>query len=185
MNWVSIQGAVAVLLVIFALGMEPPTSEWIANLVYGGGQFLLMIVPFLTMRHHNGWALVWDLMTNSRVVESPKQVSRPLPEIEDSDTEREDTEEWMGPYTLVEKLTDDWLIARDPALRREVWLRKNLKGGLEECRRDLARPSRARWLQSVTIGGQSWEAFEAQSGMSLPDLVDRHGAPIGGCRNAR
>ncbi len=175
LNWVSCQGAVLVLLLIFALGLEPPMSPLIANLAYGSGQFFFLLIPFFTMRRFNAWALGWDLLTDSRVFEKPNEMSRVPVNVADSERENSQSTEWLGPYALIERLSDDWIVAHDPALRRNVWLRRSVGEPVDDKRRSLARPSRSRWQQAVCIDGETWDAFEAQGGMALPQLIERDG----------
>ena len=174
-NWVSCQGAIVVLLLINLFGIEPPSSFMMAGLMYLFGQVLLLLSPFLSMRRRNGWAVLWDLLSDSRVIEKPKQIARPRVFVEEGEPEVADAAEWMGPYAVLKKLTMDWIVGIDPTLRRSVWLRRNRSGSLDSRRRDIVRSSRSRWQQSMLFEGEAWDVFEAQSGVPLQDLLQRDG----------
>ncbi len=79
----------------------------------------------------------------------------------------------IGPYRVLERLgqdeSGDLLLAYDPKLRREVWIRE-LRPGAPELspeRRELRRPTRLRWLAGKRSAEQAWDAFEAPTGRPL------------------
>ena len=177
MNWLSGQGAVMAWILLMLGVLPPPETFAMSGMIYGFGQIAVLVVPFLTMRRDNGWAAMWDLGTRSRVMERARGLVRPswtddIPMLEDSDEG-----ERLGPYVVVERLTPDWVLAIDPALRRRVWLRRSAAGSLGSVRRDLARPGRIRWQQSVAAADGSWEVFEAPRGDSLASLVAKGESP--------
>lgn len=177
MNWASGQGAIIVSLLIMAGLLPVPDTFVMGGVVYGFGQIILLMVPFLTMRRDNGWAAMWDLGTRSRVIERARGLVRPPWPNKNAASEAGKEEERMGPYLVVERLTADWVMAIDPALRRRVWLRQSVAGSLDSARRDLARPGRVRWQQSVVTDEGKWEVFEAPIGVSLANLVAEGEAP--------
>ena len=179
LNWFSGQGAILVFLLMQGLGIEAPGSFAAAGALYASCQILLLLGPFVTMRRDNRWAVLWDLWTDSRVIEKPKGVSRPRVVVEAAGKEldRDQDAEWIGPYTVIEKLNSEWIVGIDPTLRRRVWLQRCQAGMLDLRRRELARPGRARWQQCVESVDTKWNVFEAQSGVSLPDLLARGMAP--------
>ena len=82
----------------------------------------------------------------------------------------------IGPYSVIEDIVPgQWVAAQDPRLRRCVWLQKREltnQTTTTGARRDVARPGRSRWLQSVETSEATWDVFEAQSGVPLPSLID-------------
>ena len=177
--WFSGQGAILVFLLMQLIGMDAPGSFAAAGALYASSQVLLLLGPFVTMRRDNRWAVVWDLMTDSQVIETPRGVSRPRVEVESASQEPEHKAEWIGPYAVIDRLTSGWIVGIDPTLRRRVWLLQSQSGMCDSRRRDLARPGRARWQQCVesTDTDTKWDVFDAQSGVSLPDLLARDRAP--------
>jgi eukaryotic-like serine/threonine-protein kinase len=176
-HWFSGQGAIVVFGLIQLFGMEAPDSFVAAGVMYLVGQIVLLLGPFLTMRRENGWTVVWDSMTDSRVIETPKGVARLPVGVEDSLEEPDHKAEWIGPYAVIERLSSDWIVGVDPTLRRRVWLLRCQSEILDSRRRELARPGRSRWQQCVETTDAKWDVFEAQTGVSLPVLLARETAP--------
>lgn len=85
----------------------------------------------------------------------------------------------IGPYSIIEEIVPgQWIAAQDPRLRRRVWLQKREPSDQSTttgARRDVARPGRSRWLQSVEASEATWDVFEAQTGVPLPSLIDDDG----------
>src|SRR5207245_1851023 len=70
---------------------------------------------------------------------------------------------------------ESMLLAEDAVLNRKVWLwlRPRSAASLSEARRQLARPTRLRWLDSGHLGDRQWDAFlAAPAGWTLPHLLD-------------
>lgn len=111
---------------------------------------LLSFLMFVTMRRRNGYATVWDLATRTRVVMNPQGAERPVVDREEQARTSSGEATKIGAFELAEEIVpNEWFAASDPALRRQVWLRRRTKAELTTARRDLARPGRHRWLQSV------------------------------------
>ena len=83
----------------------------------------------------------------------------------------------LGPYTVDGLLfqTEDarFLGARDPELKRAVWIRFSTsdRSRVGEARRLLRRDARLRWLQTGEHQGHRWDAFEAPRGVPLQAAV--------------
>ncbi len=126
----------------------------------------------LGARRENGFTTVWDRVTGTRVVVKPKGTQRPKIEPAlplEAPTEGIDS---LGPYQVIKELVpQNWIIARDPVLRRPVWLLRQDQGVLSLDRRNLARPGRLRWLQQVETDETTWNAFEATQGTPLSSLI--------------
>jgi uncharacterized RDD family membrane protein YckC len=133
----------------------------------------LAVLLTLTARRENGFATLWDLVTGSRVVVQPTGTERPRVEPAVSRDEPVDSAERVGPYEVMAYLlSGEWIAARDPVLRRQVWLLRGDPSGLPPVRRNLSRAGRLRWLQRVEHDGASWDAFEAPQGKSLSDVFE-------------
>lgn len=122
---------------------------------------------FLTMRRRNGFANLMDLASGTRVVLKPKAQPRPALTLEARLQASADAPAF-GPYRFVKAIVPaEWIAAFDPALRRDVWLQRAATGTITQARRNLARPGRPRWLQSVERDNETWDAFEAPPGVPL------------------
>ena len=127
------------------------------------------------MRRSNGWAAFWDLATATRVIDKATGLTRrPIEsggewKVPDKEAER------MGAYVIVERVTADWIIGVDPALRRSVWLRRG--GAMGGSRREVTRPGRLRWQESIEVDGVHWDVLEAPRGIALSQLLRRDSGP--------
>lgn len=79
----------------------------------------------------------------------------------------------LGPYQVTgEIISGNWIEAKDPVLRREVWLLRRTAGEPPATRRAIARQGRPRWLQSVETAEATWDAFEATPGVPYLSLIE-------------
>lgn len=147
-----------------------PHLRWLGVL---GGLFLI------TMRDGNGFATVWDLITGTRVVVKPVATERPAIEVAEEASPMSGETATIGPNSIIKEIVPgQWIAAQDPRLRRRVWLQKREPSDQSTttgARRDVARPGRSRWLQSVETSEATWDVFEAQAGVPLPSLIDDDG----------
>lgn len=137
-------------------------------------------LAFVTMRRRNGFATLWDLATGTRVVVKPEGAVRPSTATAAVMTPRASLPagESIGPYLIEEEVASGrWLAARDPDLRRTVWLRR-AKSDLSVGRRDVARPGRKRWLQCVETPDAKWDVFEALPGAPLTVRISEGGGRL-------
>ena len=151
-------------------------SEWTgthALLHIGISNVVPWIAVLLTLRarRENGFATVWDRITGTRVVVTPKGTVRGA--VEQTVTAVEEGQaQSIGPYRVTKALIPErWLVGSDPVLRRPVWLLRRTAAGPSSERRSLARQGRLRWLQKVEGGNATWDAFEATPGMPFSRLV--------------
>ena len=151
----------------------------------GRGRYLVEVISVLiaalaivTMRRRNGYATIWDLLTKTRVMVKPKGTTRPIIKVATPPEPIPTPTQIIGPYQIFgEVVPSRWLVGWDPALRRQVWLRRRLQD-LVDARRDAARAGRPRWLQSVSANDATWDVFEAPPGTPLPQLIrDDRGLP--------
>ena len=99
----------------------------------------------------------------------------------------------VGPFIVERRLRSDQpqiLLARDPVLRRRVWvqLHQPTEYRVSDARRQVARPTRMRWLAGGEIESENgeplrWEAFAAAAGIPLTRLAFDRRRP--GWRQAR
>ena len=156
-----------------------------------GPLFSLLVLPIVLWlaiaaigRQRNGYAWTHDLLTGTRVVtaDRPDQsedrwVRRECPGPPSSGTAVPASH--IGPYRVLKSLGpvggQELLLGSDDLLRRQVWIRVLADGQppVSAGRRDLARPERLRWLMGRRATGESWDAYEAPSGQSLPSLLTK------------
>lgn len=124
-------------------------------------------------RRANGFATIWDLASGTRVVVKAKGAMRPSIELAPQPEVPAEPAVHLGPFRILERLRcGRRIVATDPVLRRRVWLLRRDAFDPSPARRDLARPGRLRWLQTVETKGAAWEAFEAPDGLPLQTLVE-------------
>jgi hypothetical protein len=137
-----------------------------------------------TMRRRNGWRLLHDVLSGTRVVRPPEPTRHAIPVAPappDGLTRAEDLPDRVGPFAVRGALRGDdgarVLSGEDPVLGRSVilWLRRPADAPLVPARRECARPARLRWLAGGEQDGWRWDAFPAVPGQSLADLVAREG----------
>ena len=155
---------------------------WTYGVIYLLVSLTMLSMPAVTMRRHNGLAMAWDKITRTRVVMPAAGATR-IGEMMHSNALEggsgavpaenvlRPVRERLGPYHIRRTIRDpDWIEATDPALGRLIWLRKR-SGTLEDVRRDIARSTRLRWLQSVHTDDQTWDAMEAKPGLPLTEAT--------------
>ncbi|WP_265594251.1 protein kinase [Haloferula sp. BvORR071] len=147
-------------------GDGSPDFRWVDSL-----GFVFFIAMFLTMRRRNGYAALQDLISRTRVTTQSELMEEETGIPVDS-TPGPGTGERIGPFSVLAchgPLTEAW----DPSLKRMVWLLQSEAGTppLRARRRDLDRPARLRWLQSIERDGERWEAFECPAGQPLAVLA--------------
>ena len=171
---------------LLSLGWPP----WTYGLIYLGISLALLLLPTITMRRHNGLAMAWDKATRTRVVMPAAGAVRiqtwdrlpASPALMKTDS-LEAHPVLIGPFQQQRIILEGhWIEAVDPALGRTVWLRKR-SSSLSDARRDVARSTRLRWLQSVHTDSETWDALEAKPGVPLSALVDSDAADWRGMRH--
>jgi hypothetical protein len=152
---------------------------------------LLMSVPGAvliasTMRRHNGYRGLHELLSDTRTIRLPEQRPRfrmparaapPAPAAPPHGVPRQ-----VGSFLVRGVIRADdaevVLHGEDAGLRRPVWLWLRRGGeALPAARREVARGARPRWLAGGEQDGWRWEAFVASPGCPLAELVPR-GRPL-------
>jgi hypothetical protein len=162
------------------------------------GTFLGLALCFSTMRARNGYRGLHELLSGTRVVQLPplpapaSRKSVPAGDDQGSDPSLSSGIKLMpsptvvlprqiGPFAIRGALRWDGserlLLGEDASLERLVWvrLRPPAGGPLPEGRRELARPTRLRWLAQGEWDGWHWDAFVAPAGEPLAAWVARRG----------
>jgi uncharacterized RDD family membrane protein YckC len=134
-----------------------------------------------TMRSSNGFAALHDLASRTRVKATVPSRSS-VPDV----TSRlaapaEPSARSFAPYedarVVWATASESLLVARDPELRREVWVHSFQDGAraLPPSSLTRDRPGRLRWLQGSRAAGDTWDAYEAPSGIGLAEWVAAKG----------
>jgi hypothetical protein len=185
-------------LIFFAITALPWESLALYYSLTGGGlhwtifpaRVLVTMAMGVTMRASNGYAGVHDLLTRTRVVVLPSLhvrratgARRALGRDRGVAARPVGVLKSIGPYRVRGAIR--WeegrrvLAAEESSLGREVWivLRPKSSPAPEAPRRDLARPTRTRWLSGGEQAEGRWDAFMAPSGCPLADLAGAEGLP--------
>jgi hypothetical protein len=135
--------------------------------------FGLWLALFITMRRRNGWAAIHDLLTGTRVVAVSSLADDRACRIDVPAREFTPAGERIGAFTVTRR-AGPLIEAFDENLRRGVWIVpvEPSAGMLSQARRELARPTRLRWLQGSRDGGEGWDAFETPVGVPLTALLN-------------
>jgi hypothetical protein len=150
---------------------------WLA-LSASGMHIILSGLLFVTMRRHNGFATVHDLLTGTRVVRRTARELRRSDEV--TKGEGSDVAERLGPSS---RRLGSFDVGRqiaafeggavfegiDSVLKRPVWVIERAEGAAEVSRprRDVERIGRLHWLAGRRAPGEAWDAFEAPQGRPL------------------
>ncbi len=133
----------------------------------------LPVLLALKARRENGFATAWDRLSGTRVVLKPKGTPKPAILTATSIPAPARATGTLGPYRITGEIASGkWIVATDPVLHRQVWLRRRESTGPSAARRSVARPGRLRWLQKVEAAGSIWDAFDAPHGMSFARWLD-------------
>jgi eukaryotic-like serine/threonine-protein kinase len=161
------------------------TSEVVLFFVAAFACPWIPVLLALRARRENGFATAWDLASGTRVVVKPGSAERPPVEPTVRNGVAVESVPSFGPYRFVgEVALEEWIVAIDPVLRRQVWLLRRTSPELSPARENLARSGRLRWLQEVEARDETWDAFEASEGTPFSRLVlDGERVPWGTMRH--
>jgi uncharacterized RDD family membrane protein YckC len=156
----------------------------LVRLMAGGGLLLGLSLALGVMRARNGYRGLHEFASGTRVVRLPWPQRRRAswgPATPLAVTEPTGQPDRLGPYRtrgiLQSAAEETILLASDPALQRDVWiwLRRATEPPLSAARRDCTRATRQRWLGGGVKDGWRWDAFLAQTGCLLAQLVNTRG----------
>jgi hypothetical protein len=154
--------------------------------VMGLGTLLVELVCFAvlfsTIRRANGYAAIHDRVTGTRVVLRPKAIAA-RQKVRGATVQPRAIagDARLGPYVVAAELkakvpsvaTALTVDAYDDRLRRGVWMELLPLGTppLPAQRRDLSRPTRARWLSGRRTATECWDAYEAVDGQGFLQAI--------------
>ena len=145
-----------------------PSSKVVSGDPYAA---LLLLALFLTARRENRFAGMHELSSGTRVVVAPvdstTRKSRFVAQVPPNPIVGEELGPYIVPAPSLATLGSA-VVGFDPRLRRRVWIHFPTAGVpvVDGSRRDIARPTRPRWL-SGSRGSVSWDAYEFADGEPL------------------
>ncbi len=141
--------------------------------------FGLLALVFSTARKRNGFAGLHELLSKTRVVFKPAHRTRPRLTSRMETVPGAEAASKIGPYHLLATLGEaggaSFQLGYDSRLLRKVWIRQLPPGApvVAAELRNLARPTRLRWLNGKRSATEAWDAYEATPGRPFPDLLSR------------
>jgi uncharacterized RDD family membrane protein YckC len=159
------------------------TGMLLSVLAWGNLGGVLLVVS--TMRWRNGYRGPHDFLSGTAVLRGTGAVRGRRWKGPDRVTEGlawpADAPDQVGSFAVTGAVS--WrdgggvLVGEDmaPGRRALLWLRPAAEPALSPERRALNRPARLRWLADGHEGGVRWDAFAAEGGCPLPELVARSG----------
>ena len=169
--------AIRIPTLIILIGNQNPWSPWTTLLFIAvtTGAAAAPGLLGLFVKKRDDSQTIWDMLSGTRVVHSPRPELRPninakeFPLPEESAT----TKRHIGPYLIInETISQHPLLGYDPDLHRHVWLVPRDKVNITQKQKEVSRIGRLRWLQSVEQEGTHYEVFEAIPGKPLLQLLN-------------
>jgi hypothetical protein len=139
--------------------------------------FVLRVLLLSTVRRSNGWMMLHDWLTGTRVIR-PSLASQPRR----GEPQRKEApalsgrERRIGPYDVLGPVTASSavLLGWDASMHRVVWIVPGAgTAEISPARRDLARLTRLRWVAGRRAGSDAWDAYEAPFGEPLAERLTR------------
>ena len=155
---------------IYAASLNSKTSiTLLAMLVCRG-------VLLLTVRRSNGWRMLHDILTGTRVSRTRAATEQRRGEAYRTIAPAlSGNEPRVGPYAITGKVRADGTILSgwDAAMRRNVWIipRPDDAPEASTARRTLSRLTRLRWVGGRRVANDSWDAFEAPIGRPISERL--------------
>jgi serine/threonine protein kinase len=133
---------------------------------------------FITARRRNGWRLLHDVLTKTRVVVPQAMVAARRGEASRVVAPTlTGSERIIGPYAVIgaAPVGEGVLLGWDRGMQRAVWIVPCADDDAETSvsRRIFARLTRMRWVGGRRAPGDSWDAYEAPQGESLTSRLTR------------
>ena len=148
------------------------------------GQLLSFVLPLVTMRKRNGYRGLHEFLSGTRVVQLPEPISnRTLTRVsfKPPTCEPDGLPDRVGPFDICGAWRwgemEKTMVGEDSSLGRKVliWQRPATEPPLSPKRRELARPTRMRWVASGVESNTQWDAFLAPVGTPLPEAIGQLG----------
>ncbi|MEO7363032.1 MAG: RDD family protein, partial [Gemmatimonadaceae bacterium] len=142
--------------------------------------FLTMLVCrgvlLLSVRRSNGWRMLHDILTGTRVSRTRATTEQRRGEAHRAAVPTlSGNESRVGPYAITGNVTADGTILSgwDAAMHRTVWIIPRPADAPEATagRRILSRLTRLRWVGGRRAANDSWDAFEAPIGRPLGERL--------------
>ena len=140
--------------------------------------FGLRALLLVTVRRSNGWMMLQDLLSGTRVLRPQVEAAQRRGAAQHREAPvLNGTERRIGPYAVTGPAGpgSDVLAGWDASMQRAVWIVPRDAGTPEvtQARRDLARLTRLRWVAGRRSSGENWDAFEAPAGEALSSRAAR------------
>jgi uncharacterized RDD family membrane protein YckC len=131
-----------------------------------------------TVRRSNGWMMVHDWVTGTRVIRRLAGVQQRHGAAQRKDAPSlSGSERRIGPYAVLGPSHEGSavLLGWDESMHRSVWIVPQEPNAPEvsQARRDLARLTRLRWVAGRRSAGDCWDAYEAPLGEPLATRLQR------------
>lgn len=146
-------------------------------MLVGWAAYLIQALLYVTARQSNGYAAIYELLTNTRVIQSEATKAKNAASLTNEVFEATAGTEMVGPYYVLQDLgaTDrgKLVLGYDAKLLRRVWIHRSsgAKALINEADRNVTRTTRLRWLGGQTSERDSWDCFESLSGGLLSDAL--------------
>jgi hypothetical protein len=157
-----------------------PSYSFLAAGIQLGGLVAGLLLMVSTMRAHNGYRGLHEVLSGTRVIllpEPPRRRSGTRRALDQGLQRHAALPERLGPYVVRgafrEGPSGTILLGEEESLGRAVLieLRRPGAAGPEAARRELTRPTRLRWLAGGHFQARRWDAYLAPTGRALPDLL--------------
>ncbi|MFI5232469.1 MAG: protein kinase [Gemmatimonadales bacterium] len=134
--------------------------------------FGLRALLLVTVRRANGWMMLQDWLTGTRVLRPQVDARQRQGAVQHRAAPvLAGTERRIGPYAVLGPVNADGAVLAgwDASMQRAVWIVPRIAGTPEvtQARRDLARLTRLRWVAGRRSAAENWDAFEAPPGEPL------------------
>ena len=146
-------------------------------MLVGWSAYIIQGLLYVTARQSNGYAAIYELLTNTRVIQAEATHAKSALSLTNESFEATAGTEMVGPYYVLQELgaTDcgKLVLGYDAKLLRRVWIHRSsgARALIKEADRNLTRTTRLRWLGGHTSESDNWDCFEWLSGGSLSDLA--------------
>ncbi len=160
-----------------AAQLMPTTATTRALAVFSANVGLRALL-FVTVRRANGWRMLQDFATGTRVIRRAPDALKRHGEMQRREAPAlTGSERHMGPYAVVGALREGSavLLGWDESMQRSVWIVPQRANAPEiaQARRDLARLTRLRWVAGRRSGDDCWDAYESPFGEPLSARLQR------------
>lgn len=153
-----------------------PNQSWLGYVRYFS-IFGMLGLLFITARRRNGFAAIHDWLSGTRVVRRAEYQERVVIPVQDRPHDPSQSMAMVGPYQTIDVLGraegKDYMLGFDPRLLRNVWIVLQSPGApsINVSARNLARPTRLRWLAGRSATNECWDAYGALTGQPFWNMV--------------